>query len=109
MFSINDAFEHTRVKVTVNQIIPPAAEAADDKRAHAEVVGFRINAIDSAIVRYMKQHKTCTHHELELAVMDSTLKFKPTTKFIKERIGWLMANDYMTRDEEDQKVYHYVA
>ncbi|KAH7103112.1 Cullin-domain-containing protein [Auriculariales sp. MPI-PUGE-AT-0066] len=109
VFSINDDFSHPVIRINVVQILAPAQEAVEDKRAHEEVDGFRQMALDSAIIRHMKQHKKSQHNRLEMAVMEAMLRFKPTPDMIKKRIDYLIESEFIERDPDDRKLYKYLA
>ena len=109
VFSVNDAFESKSRKVHIPTIRATAQIEREDKRAHEEIDGLRVYALDSAIVRYMKQHKTAQHTKLQMAVAEDVKRFKPTNRMIQQRIDDLIAKDYMERDPDDKKVYKYLA
>ncbi|KAG2379126.1 hypothetical protein C9374_007764 [Naegleria lovaniensis] len=66
--------------------------------------------IESVIVRVMKARKKLHHNDLVEEVVKQLLsKFKPNPVEIKRRIENLIEREFLTREEEDHKIYHYVA
>jgi len=67
-------------------------------------------SIDAAIVRIMKAHKKVTDEDLKVKTIGALAKhFRPAVPDIKRRIEHLIERDYMTRDEKNTNLYHYVA
>ena len=56
----------------------------------------------------MKMHKTLRHNDL-LAEVLRFLRFPCEVDMILVRIKGLIEKEYMRLDEEDAKLYHYVA
>ncbi|KAG8844280.1 hypothetical protein FRB96_003216 [Tulasnella sp. 330] len=103
--------------------------ALDDKRRNIHISGIqqretveetkqidhaidqdRQASIDAAIVRIMKSRKKVTDSELKTGAITSLAKhFTPAVTDIKKRIEHLIERDYMTRDEGNHNLYHYVA
>jgi len=68
------------------------------------------NAVEAAIVRIMKARKTLAHNNLIAEVVKQlSTRFNPDPTFIKQRIASLIEREYMERDENDRKIYHYLA
>uniref|UniRef100_A0A7E4UWK1 CULLIN_2 domain-containing protein n=1 Tax=Panagrellus redivivus TaxID=6233 RepID=A0A7E4UWK1_PANRE len=113
VFSVNDAFTSklTRIRIqmvanrnTVNENEPERREIrrkVEDDRKHE---------IEAAIVRVMKARKRITHNELIAEVTRQLQsRFRPEPIGIKRRIESLMDRQYVKRDDDDTRVYHYVA
>lgn len=67
-------------------------------------------SIDAAIVRIMKSRKKVMYEALKAATFSSLVKhFRPNVADFKKRIEHLIERDYMTRDEDNHNLYHYVA
>mmetsp|Transcript_40264 Transcript_40264/g.159958 ORF Transcript_40264/g.159958 Transcript_40264/m.159958 type:complete len:83 (+) Transcript_40264:2557-2805(+) len=70
----------------------------------------RKHAIESAIVRVMKHHRTLSHQHLVVEVTDKLMQlFTPEPRAIKNRIEELIQREFLRRDAEDQSLYHYIA
>uniref|UniRef100_A0A914ENV2 Cullin protein neddylation domain-containing protein n=1 Tax=Acrobeloides nanus TaxID=290746 RepID=A0A914ENV2_9BILA len=69
----------------------------------------RRHEVEAAIVRIMKARKMLSHSEL---IVESTnqlkARFNPDPMLIKRRIENLIERDYLKRDDQDQKLYHYI-
>lgn len=58
----------------------------------------------------MKARKTVAHKELVNATIDAVKNhFVPDVVDVKKRIDGLVDEEYMRRDEEDHKLFHYIA
>lgn len=69
----------------------------------------RSSAIEACIVRVMKARKTLGHEPLIGEVISQLHFFKPNPKLIKKRIEVLIDREYLERDENDPKIYKYLA
>ena len=79
-------------------------------RTQILVEGDRKYYLDAAIVRTMKAKKELTYEKLKVAVIESVKShFVPEVSSIKQRIQWLVEQDYLKRDDEDMNKYQYVA
>ena len=56
----------------------------------------------------MKTKRTVPHNELVQEVI-RLVRFPLDIPMLKQRIEQLIEGDYMTRDEKEHNVYHYVA
>ena len=64
--------------------------------------------IDAVVVRIMKMRKTLGHSEL-IAEALAQLRVPIKVPDLKRRIETLIEREYMRRDEQNQKLYHYLA
>jgi cullin 3 len=66
--------------------------------------------IEATIVRIMKSRRTVEHNTLLTEVMKQlSHRFSPDPNGIKRRIENLLEREYMERDSENTKQYHYLA
>lgn len=64
----------------------------------------------AAIVRIMKNRKTCKHAELLKSVIDvAKSRFQPATSLIKRCIETLIEKGYLERNPNDPDQYNYMA
>ncbi|KAJ8903171.1 hypothetical protein NDN08_004281 [Rhodosorus marinus] len=92
--------------------LPSAKITAKETRGavHKAVEEDRKHAIESAIVRVMKHHRTLSHQHLVVEVTDKLMQlFTPEPRAIKNRIEELIQREFLRRDAEDQSLYHYIA
>ena len=69
----------------------------------------RKHAVDASIVRIMKSRKTLDHSLLIGDVLKQcSHKFIVEPTFIKKRIESLIERDYIERDKENRRLYHYL-
>uniref|UniRef100_A0A914E9S7 Cullin family profile domain-containing protein n=1 Tax=Acrobeloides nanus TaxID=290746 RepID=A0A914E9S7_9BILA len=107
-FWLNDGFSSKLKKVRIQMISnrnclekePTTREKVEEDRRHE---------VEAAIVRIMKARKILSHSEL---IVESTnqlkARFNPDPILIKRRIENLIERDYLKRDDQDQKLYHYI-
>jgi len=70
----------------------------------------RKHLTEAVIVRIMKSRKTMEHNPLIVEVTKHLQnRFAPTPQLIKQRIEKLIEREYLERDQEDWKVYRYLA
>jgi hypothetical protein len=80
----------------------------DDVEAVKTVQVERGTTIDAAIVRIMKSRKVINHNVLVGELLSHLSFFAPDPKAIKKRIESLIDREYMKRDLNDNKTYHYL-
>jgi len=77
---------------------------------HEKTQQDRIIKIELALVRVMKSRNVCTQQELIGEASRQLMAFfRPDPRIMKKRIETLMERGFMRRDENDQKLIHYVA
>ena len=70
----------------------------------------RKNRVEAALVRIMKSRKTCEHNELIGEVVKQLQsRFTVDPGFIKKRIESLIERECIERDQENRRIYHYLA
>lgn len=103
-------FKFVSPKRRLNIPMPTAKISEEEKEAaHETVVEDRRHAIEAAIVRVMKQHKTLDHQRLLMEVSKlCNPVFKPEPRAIKNRIEELINREYLARGEGNS-MYEYLA
>ncbi len=100
-----------QVKIRMIDIKPMHRKEAQDKEQQevlAEVKEHRGILLDSFIVRVMKTRKELEHEKLMGEVM-GLCKFQFERAQFKTRIEGLIEKDYIRRDDDDLKLYHYIS
>jgi len=70
----------------------------------------RRHTLEAAIVRIMKARKMLNHNDLVAEVTRQLSgRFVPPPQFVKKRVESLIEREYLERDENDRKVYRYMA
>lgn len=69
----------------------------------------RKHMIDACIVRVMKARRHLTHAELVAEVLSQLNLFRPEPRLIKTRLEDLITRDFLSRDEKESQLYHYMA
>ena len=112
-----------QVKETVrgnrsNRSLPLTDESArggddqpeESRRTEAWIEADRKQELDAAIVRVMKAKKKLAFEQIKTEVIVAVKKrFVPEIKSIKERVDYLVENEYLKRDEEVKDVFVYLA
>jgi len=107
MFTFNDDFTSNLFRVKVPLMVLKASVAEEPSPA---VLEARKNWVEAAIVRIMKSRKTINHNNLITEVVKQlSSKFAVEMTFIKKRIESLIEREYMERDKNDRRLYHYLA
>jgi len=105
----NKNFEDKGRNVRINTI--QVQETVEENKAtEKEIDRDRDFVTDAAIVRIMKASKKRSHEELLVETIKAIERsFKLQPKFFKKRVDALIGQEYMSRDENDLNLYHYVA
>lgn len=108
-FKLN--FKYVSPKRRLNIPTPTAKISEEEKEAaHETVVEDRRHAIEAAIVRVMKRHKTLEHQQLIMEVSKlCNPVFQPEPRAIKNRIEELISREYLAREEGSNSKYKYLA
>lgn len=109
VFRLNHKFVSPKRRLNIP--MPTARISEEEKEAaHETVVEDRRHAIEAAIVRVMKQHKTLDHQRLLMEVSKlCNPVFKPEPRAIKNRIEELINREYLARQEGSNSSYEYLA
>ena len=77
---------------------------------HDGVAALRELRIQEAVTKVMKARKKATMTELHHEAIEMLKNlFMPNKKMLKEQIEFLIDKGYLSRDERDFSVFHYVA
>ena len=107
VFSFNEAFTHSLVRIKINQIQIKETKAEQDV-TNERILEDRQQVIDAAIVRTMKSRKSINHQQLMAEVL-AQLRFAAQAADVKKRIASLIEREYMARQDDDATMYVYVA
>jgi len=89
---------------------PTKKETGSNEELPDSVLEARKNRVEAALVRIMKARKTLEHNNLIAEVVRQlSAKFTCDPGFIKKRIESLIDREYIERDKENRRVYHYLA
>ena len=106
-FVVNRAFKSKLKRVQINTL--QKKESREDSDAvHDKVLNDRKICVDAALVKTMKSRKTLRHNDLLSEVL-RFLRFPVEVDMIQARIKGLIEKEYMRSDEDDVKLYHYIA
>jgi hypothetical protein len=108
MIAKNMAAAH---KNTAKVFIPLHMERTEEdiSKQQRAVAASRQQILEAAIVRIMKARKSSSYQDLQREVLNQTQQFQPDTATFKASLEKVLADDYVSRDEDDRTMYHYVA
>ncbi|VDP02089.1 unnamed protein product [Soboliphyme baturini] len=110
LFSVNDSFTSRLYRVKIQTVSAKGESEPERVETRNKVDEDRKHEIEAAVVRVMKARK-CLQHNMLIAEVTNQLKhrFMPSPVAIKKRIESLIEREYLSRDQGDHKLYHYVA
>merc|ERR1712013_404427 len=98
-FTFNVNYTNQRVRVNIGVL----ASAGSKREAEA----LRQKKVPQQV---MKARKKLSHQQLIVEVVHQLQsRFNPDPKFIKERVESLIEREYLERDADDRRTYHYLA
>ncbi|GAB0497943.1 hypothetical protein MMPV_009281 [Pyropia vietnamensis] len=110
VFSFNDAFTSKLFRFKVLTVSAGKETDAEKKETRSRIDDDRKPQIEAALVRVMKARKRLEHSALVAeATSLLTPRFTPPPADVKKRIESLVEREFLTRDAENARVYHYVA
>jgi len=109
-FSVNDKFSSKLYKVKIGTVVAQKESEPEKQETRQRVEEDRKPQIEAAIVRIMKSRKQLDHNNLIAEVtkqLQSRFLANPTE--VKKRIESLIERDFLERDDNDRKMYRYLA
>ncbi|CCG83406.1 Cullin-3 [Taphrina deformans PYCC 5710] len=109
-FSFNSSFTSPQLKIKIATIANKVETDTERKDTYQRIEETRKHQTEACIVRTMKARKSMDYNNL-IAEVTAQLssKFSPDTTMIKSRIEALIEREYIERDENDRKMYRYLA
>jgi len=111
-FTYNEEYssKQFRIKVRTLALQGEANDGPTEGSISEAVLEARKNRVEAAIVRIMKARQRLEHNNLVAEVVKQlSTRFPADPSFIKKRIESLIEREYLQRDENDRKVYQYLA
>jgi len=111
-FSVNDNFSSKLTRIRIQMVSNKSGGEPDQERIETrkKVDGDRKHEIEAAVVRVMKARKILFHNELITEVTKQLqVRFRPDPMLIKQRIESLIEREFLKRDDNNSRRYHYVA
>jgi len=116
-FTFNRKYKNQRVRVNIGILDNSAnrknkllLNQKEKPAVPQQVMESRKNRVEAAIVRIMKARKKLRHQQLIVEVVHQLqARFNPDPQFIKQRIAALIEREYLERDADDRRLYHYLA
>lgn len=108
-FTYNTGYTSKLYRVKI-KLLAASTVASSKPTVPQGVVEARKNRVEAAIVRIMKSRKTLDHNNLIAEVVKQlSSSFTADPAFIKNRIESLMEREYLERDHDNRRIYHYLA
>jgi len=111
VFEYNREYTNPLIRVKI-QLLAASSVAATVKKdvVPPGVLEARKNRVEAALVRVMKARKTLEHNNLIAEVVKQlSARFAVEPAFIKKRIESLIEREYLARDKDNRRLYHYMA
>jgi len=111
IFKYNTGFINQLFKIKIPTLAAKVStEATAKKEVPPSVLEARKNRVEAAVVRIMKARKTLDHNNLIAEVVKQlSARFAVEPTFIKKRIESLIEREYLSRDKDNRRIYHYMA
>ncbi|XWS34082.1 hypothetical protein CRYUN_Cryun21dG0008600 [Craigia yunnanensis] len=109
-FFVNDKFTSKFYKVKIGTVAAQKESEPEKQETRQRVEEDRKPQIEAAIVRIMKSRRVLDHNNIIAEVtkqLQSRFLANPTE--IKKRIESLIERDFLERDNNDRKLYRYLA
>ena len=104
------AYSSQLIRNRIPVMISGKERQAESFRVAGKVEDDRRYTVEASIIKVMKARKTIEISQLVLEVTKLLqLKFKPDTVQIKQRIEMLIDRGYIERDEDDKRIFKYIA
>ncbi|OAF67365.1 hypothetical protein A3Q56_04901 [Intoshia linei] len=115
--SINDATvfkiynDYNNKKLRINLNVPIKNELkTDNNNINRHIDEDRKTLLQAIIVKFVKTNKVCSLADIVNESKRATIgHFQITDFYIKKVIDGLVDKEYLTRDEPNKEIYHYVA
>eukprot|EP00817_Percolomonadidae_sp_ATCC50343_P003541 CAMPEP_0117421920 /NCGR_PEP_ID=MMETSP0758-20121206/2871_1 /TAXON_ID=63605 /ORGANISM="Percolomonas cosmopolitus, Strain AE-1 (ATCC 50343)" /LENGTH=702 /DNA_ID=CAMNT_0005204245 /DNA_START=178 /DNA_END=2286 /DNA_ORIENTATION=- len=106
----NEMYYSKSLKIDLTKLYTIGISKSEKNNLDVRIIAERNTIIEAIVVRVMKSHKKLSHEDLiQETIKQSTGRFETKSSTIKRRIEDLIQREFLRRDEEDRKIYHYVA
>ena len=105
---VNKEFTSRQRVIDIKTLVRKDVLDKEQEEVLSEVKEHRGILLDSFIVRVMKTRKELEHESLMGEVI-GLCKFKFDRAQFKQRIEGLIEKEYIRRDDDDLKIYHYIS
>ncbi|XVE91471.1 hypothetical protein REPUB_Repub01dG0012800 [Reevesia pubescens] len=109
-FFVNDKFTSKFYKVKIGTVVAQKESEPEKQETRQRVEEDRKPQIEAAIVRIMKSRRVLDHNNIIAEVTKQLQpRFLANPTEIKKRIESLIERDFLERDNNDRKLYRYLA
>jgi hypothetical protein len=106
VFRINEDFTHTSHKIIIHTLEVETRE--EEEQVNEFVFEDRVYQVDAAIVRLLKDAKQMKSDLLHISLND-IVGFIVSPEDFKKRVLSLIDRDFISMDDRDKTLYHYMA
>lgn len=110
VFSFNDKFQSKFTRIKIGTVTAQKESEPEKQETRQKVEEDRKPQIEAAIVRIMKARQVLDHNSIITEVTRQLApRFNPNPTVIKKRIESLIEREFLERDQNDRKLYRYLA
>lgn len=107
---INADYKSSLYRNKISVLHSKANKEIENVKVQGKVEDDRRYVVEAAIIKVMKSRGKIDYHNLLKEAQDLLkIKFKPDPTQIKERTESLIERGFIERDENDKRIFNYVA
>lgn len=107
---VNQDYHNNAKRVKIGVLVSKNAKESDTAKTQSKVEDDRRFTIDASIMKVMKSRRRIDY---QMLIIETTKllqqRFKPDPIQIKHRIEHLIERFFIERDEEDKRIFKYIA
>lgn len=108
--SVNLEFKSNLIRNKIGVLVSKHVKETNNEKVQSKVEDDRRFTIDASIMKVMKSRRKIDYQQL---IIETTkllqARFKPDPIQIKQRIEHLIERFFIERDEEDKRIFKYIA
>lgn len=110
MLSVNADYKSSLFRNKITVLVSKQTKDKEGVRVQEKVEDFRRYEIEAAVIKVMKARRTIDHNTLQQETCKLLMhKFNPDVAAIKVRIEQLIVRGFIERDENDKRIFKYIA
>lgn len=108
--TVNADYKSSLFRNKIPVMVSKGKRDEEGSRVQEKVEDFRRYEIEAAIIKVMKARRTVDYQTLQQETVKLLmLKFNPDAVQIKVRIEQLIVRGFIERDENDKRIFKYIA
>lgn len=110
VLTVNADYKSSLFRNKIPVMVSKQTKDKEGVRVQEKVEDFRRYEIEAAIIKVMKARRTIDHSSLQQETVKLLIqKFNPDAAQIKVRIEQLIVRGFIERDENDKRIFKYIA